>query len=92
MYKKYLISNYYIAATIQSCSLIISISMHDIDTKNNHMLNSMHRSYIKYKKYTLNKPLCDNKTQIFAKKNAKTTATSIPMWSPTIVLTGPDVA
>lgn len=26
------------------------------------------------------------------KKNAKTTATSIPMWSPTIVLTGPDVA
>ncbi len=71
MYKKYLISNYYIAATIQSCSLIISISMHDIDTKNNHMLNSMHRSYIKYKKYTLNKPLCDNKTQIFAKKMQK---------------------
>lgn len=45
--------------------------MHDIDTKNNHMLNSMHRSYIKYKKYTLNKPLCDNKTQIFAKKMQK---------------------
>ena len=26
------------------------------------------------------------------KKNKKTTATSIPMWSPTIVLTGPDIA
>lgn len=32
----------------------------------------------------------------FCKKNKikskKTTATSIPMWSPTIVLTGPDIA
>ena len=25
-------------------------------------------------------------------KKKKTTATSIPMWSPTIVLTGPDIA
>lgn len=33
-----------------------------------------------------------NSLEILAKKIAKTTATSIPMWSPTIVLTGPDVA
>lgn len=55
------------------------------------MLQNYNFSCINFKNM-LNSSFIAKKNKRIYKKNAKTTATSIPMWSPTIVLTGPDVA